>query len=240
MEIGSLGLALLAGVLTVLSPCVLPLLPLVLGGAASEHRYGPLALAGGLAISFTVIGLFVATIGFSIGLDSEFFRLVAAVFLVGIGAVLTVPMLQTRMATAAGPVANWTEQRFGGYSTSGLSGQFSLGLLLGAVWVPCAGPTIGAASLLAAQSENLGQVTLTMLIFGVGAGLPLALLGLASRQALMRWRNRIASTGKGLKTILGVILIAVGILILTGLDRTLETALVEASPEWLTYITTRF
>ncbi len=240
MDIVGLGLAALAGVLTMLSPCVIPLLPLVLGGAASEHKFGPVALAGGLAISFTIIGLFVATIGFGIGLDTEFFRAVAAILLVTVGLILTVPMLQARLAVAAGPVSNWTEQRFGGFSTSGLGGQFSLGLLLGAVWVPCVGPTIGAASLLASSGENLGQVALTMLVFGFGAGIPLALLGLLSREALIRWRDRMARAGKGFKTALGVILVAVGVLILSGVDRTLEAALVESSPDWLIDLTTRF
>ncbi|MHA1157442.1 MAG: cytochrome c biogenesis CcdA family protein [Alphaproteobacteria bacterium] len=240
MEPGGLGLAALAGVLSMLSPCVLPLLPLVLGGAASEHRLGPLALGAGLAVSFTVIGLFVATVGFAIGLDSEFFRLVAAILLVGLGLVLAVPVLQARLAVAAGPMSNWTERRFGGFSTSGINGQFALGLLLGAVWIPCVGPTIGAASLLAAQGENLGQVTLTMLVFGVSAGVPLALLGLLSREALVRWRDHMASAGRGLKAALGAVLIVVGLMIASGVDRQLEAMLVEVSPAWLTELTTRY
>jgi cytochrome c-type biogenesis protein len=239
MDIVALGLAALAGVLTILSPCVIPLLPLVLGGAASEHKYGPLALASGLAISFTIIGLFVATVGFGVGLDTDFFRAVAAVLLIVVGAVLTVPILQTRLAVAAGPMSNWTEQRLGGFSTSGLSGQFSLGILLGAVWVPCVGPTIGAAALLASQGEDLGQVALTMLVFGFGAGIPLALLGLLSRQVLVRWRERMANAGKGIKTVLGVILIVVGVFILSGFDKSLEAALVRASPDWLINLTTQ-
>ena len=96
------GLAWLAGVLSTLSPCVLPLLPLVLGAAASQHRFGPLALAGGLAISFVVIGLFVATIGFGIGLDSDVFRNAAAVMMVLIGIVLVVPNFQARRRTGRG------------------------------------------------------------------------------------------------------------------------------------------
>lgn len=68
-----LGFSFLAGVLSTLSPCELPLIPVVLGAAAGQHRYGPVALAAGLAISFTVIGLFVATIGFSVGLDGGVF-----------------------------------------------------------------------------------------------------------------------------------------------------------------------
>ena len=70
MATGAILLAFLAGVLSTLSPCVLPLLPLVLSAAVSEHRFGPAALAAGLAASFVAIGLFVATIGFSIGLDA--------------------------------------------------------------------------------------------------------------------------------------------------------------------------
>lgn len=238
--IGTIGLALLAGVLSTLSPCVLPLVPIVLGTAASEHRFGPVALAGGLALSFTVVGLFVATIGFAVGLDAGVFRVAAALLLVGVGTVLMVPRLQTGLAVAAGPVSAWTEERLGGFSTTGLSGQFGVGLLLGAVWSPCVGPTLGAASVLAARGESLGSVALTMLAFGIGAALPLLGLGLLSRDTLMRRRDRMMAAGKGMKGALGAILAGAGLLILTGLDKRLESWLVEASPEWLTALTTRF
>jgi cytochrome c-type biogenesis protein len=237
--ITSLGLAFLAGILSVLSPCVLPLLPLVLGAAASEHRFGPAALAAGLALSFVVIGLFVATVGFAIGLDAGIFRTGAAVMLILIGLVLMVPAARTRLAVAAGPVSNWTENRFGGFSTAGLLGQFGVGLLLGAVWSPCVGPTLGAASLLASQGRDLGVVALTMLLFGLGAALPLLLLGTLSREVLMRWRDRMMGLGKGLKAALGLILVATGLMIASGYDKAAETALVNASPPWLTNLTTR-
>lgn len=238
--IATFGLAFLAGILSVLSPCVLPLLPLVLGAAASEHRLGPAALAAGLALSFVAIGLFVATIGFSIGLDSGVFRTGAAVMLVLVGLVLMAPAAQIRLAAAAGPVSDWTERRFGGLSTKGLPGQFGVGILLGAVWSPCVGPTLGAASLLAAQGRDLGTVALTMLLFGLGAALPLLLLGTLSRSVLMRWRDRMMGLGKGLKAVLGLILVATGLMIAVGLDKAAEAALVEASPDWLTLLTTRF
>ncbi|TXM79392.1 cytochrome c biogenesis protein CcdA [Methylobacterium sp. WL69] len=235
----SLGLAFLAGILSVLSPCVLPLLPLVLGAAASEHRLGPAALAAGLALSFVVIGLFVATVGFAIGLDAGIFRTGAAVMLILVGLVLMVPAAQTRLAVAAGPVSNWTESRFGGFSTAGLLGQFGVGMLLGAVWSPCVGPTLGAASLLASQGRDLGVVALTMLLFGLGAALPLLLLGTLSREVLMRWRDRIMGLGKGLKAALGLILVTTGLMIASGYDKAAETVLVNASPAWLTNLTTR-
>ena len=82
-------------------------------------------------------------------------------------------------------------------NSGGLGGQFAVGLLLGAVWSPCVGPTLGAASLLAAQGRDLGQVALTMFVFGLGAALPLLALGLASREVMMRWRHRLAAAGHG-------------------------------------------
>jgi cytochrome c-type biogenesis protein len=238
--IATLGLGFLAGVLSVLSPCVLPLLPIVLGTAQSEHRLGPVALAAGLAISFTSIGLFVATIGFAIGLDTDVFRAISAVMLIAIGVLLLVPRLQQQFAVAAGPMGSWFDDRFGGFAATGLSGQFGLGLLLGAVWAPCVGPTLGAASLLAAKGEDLGQVTLTMLAFGLGAALPLMVLGFASREAMMRWRGRLVEAGKGGKMALGALLVVIGLLISTGIDKRLETVLVDASPQWLTDLTTRY
>jgi len=236
----SLGLAFLAGLLSVLSPCVLPLLPLVLGAATSEHRLGPPALASGLALSFVAIGLFVATIGFGLGLDTGIFRTGAAVLMILLGLVLMLPAAQTRLAVAAGPLSNWTEARFGGLSTTGLSGQFGVGLLLGAVWSPCVGPTLGAASLLASQGRDLGAVALTMFLFGLGAALPLVVLGTLSRATLVGWRDRMMGLGKGLKLALGLIFVVTGLAIVLGTDKALETLLVDASPDWLTRLTTRF
>lgn len=240
MGSGTFGLAFIAGILSTLSPCVLPLLPIVLGTAVSQHRLGPVALAAGLALSFVAIGMFVATIGFSIGLDGGVFRIAAAVLLMLIGMILILPALQARVALAAGPVSNWTEQRFGGASGNGLSGQFGVGLLLGAVWSPCVGPTLGAASVLAAQGKDLGQVAITMLVFGIGAALPLLLLGMLSREALISWRNRMMTTGQGAKKILGAVLIITGLFIITGADKTIEAVLVDLSPEWLNRLTTRY
>ncbi len=238
--LATLGLALIAGVLSVLSPCVLPLLPIVFGTAQSEHRLGPAALACGVALSFTLIGLFVATIGFAIGLDTDVFRVVAAVLLIAVGTVLLVPRLQAQVAVAAGPVGNWVEDHFGGFSGHSLWGQFGVGALLGAVWAPCVGPTLGAASVLAAKGEDLGQVAVTMLAFGVGAALPLMALGFASREAMLRWRGRLVEAGRGGKMLLGIVLIGVGLLVATGADKSLEILLVNASPDWLNNLTTRY
>ncbi|MBL8582838.1 MAG: cytochrome c biogenesis protein CcdA [Rhizobiaceae bacterium] len=231
-------LAFLAGILSILSPCVLPLVPVVLAGAVAEHRLALLGLAAGVAISFTSIGLFVATIGFSIGLDLNAFRSAAAVILILTGGVLMAPALQTQFAAAAGPISGWAQSRFGGFSTGGFSAQFGVGLLLGAVWTPCVGPTLGAASVMALRGENLGDVALTMLAFGIGTSLPLLILARLSREALLRWRGRMLSVASTLKMALGALLVVAGVMTLSGLDRALQTALEEILPAWLIAATT--
>lgn len=240
MAIGSVGLAFIAGTLSVLSPCVLPILPVVLGVAASNHKLGPAALAAGLTASFVAIGLFVATLGHSIGLDGDAFRYIAALLIVVVGVVLALPSLQARLAVASGPIANWTDQRFGSLHGGSLPTQFGTGVLLGAVWSPCVGPTLGAASVLAAQGRDLGQVAAIMFGFGVGAAAPLLAMGLISREAAIRWRNKLLKTGSTMKVALGMLFVATGALILLGLDKKVETILVQVSPEWLTALTTRF
>jgi cytochrome c-type biogenesis protein len=236
----SIGLGGLAGALSVLSPCVLPLLPLVLGAAASAHRWGVVALAAGLAVSFTALGLFVATIGVAIGLDGEVMRDLSAALLVLVGVVLLSERLQQRFAavtTGFGITGNRVAGRIRG---NGFGGQFLLGAVLGAAWSPCVGPTLGAASLLAAQGRALGQVAAVMLAFGIGAAVPLLLIGTVSRQAMLRWRGRLMQVGKGGKQALGVVIVAVGAMILTGADHRLETVLVGLSPAWLSDATTRY
>lgn len=238
--LGHLILAFAAGSLSILSPCVLPLLPIVLGTAASKSSLGPLALGAGVVLSFVSVGLFVAMIGFSIGLDAGFFRALASVMLFMIGFVLLVPVFQDRLAVVAGPVSGWGQNRLDGFSGTGATGQFGIGLLLGTVWSPCVGPTLGAASLLAAQGKDLVQVVLIMVSFGLGVGIPLVLIGIFSRSLLQKMRDRMLSASKGLKALLGVIFILLGGLILTGFDKKAEAFLVDASPAWLTELATRF
>ena len=236
----TLFFAFVAGTLTVVSPCVLPVLPMVLGAASCKGRAGPVFLALGLTLSFVAIGMFVALFGFAIGLDEGAFRKIAAMLMTVVGVVLLIPVLQTRLATAGGPVSGWINDRFAGQSESGNGGPFGLGLLMGAIWAPCVGPTLGAASVMAAQGENLLQVTLTMILFGIGSALPLLLFGLLSREVLMRWRGKMLSLGGGMKSILGLLLLVSGILVLSGYDKQAEAYLVEKSPDWLTELATRF
>jgi cytochrome c biogenesis protein CcdA len=238
--LATLGLAFIAGALSILSPCVLPLLPIVIGSAAAAHRLGPLALAIGIAGTFTAAGLFAATIGFSIGLDEDRLRAAAAVLMIIIGAALIVPALQTRLALAAGPMSRWADAKLGASSATGLAGQFGVEVLLGIAWSPCVGPTLGAATLLASRAEALPQVAATMLVFGFGAALPLIAIGLASREIVLKVRARALAAGRGLKIVLGIAFVLIGGAIVSGADKRIETALTEASPQWLTELTTRY
>ncbi len=240
MTAGSVLAGYLAGVLSTLSPCVLPILPLVVGAALSAHRLGALVLAAGLAMSFTAIGLFAATVGFALGLDGGVFRDIAAVLLAGLGLVLLVGPLYQRFSGATAGVGNAGSRLLARLSPSGLWGQALVGVVLGVVWSPCVGPTLGAASLLAARGTDLAAVAVVMLAFGLGASTPLLLVSALSRQALMRWRGRMMQAGQGGRLVLGAGAVLVSLLILTGLDRSVEAQLVEASPAWLTDLTTRF
>ncbi|HTW27296.1 MAG TPA: cytochrome c biogenesis CcdA family protein [Acetobacteraceae bacterium] len=240
MTPGSIALGFAAGLLSILSPCVLPLLPLILGAAAAQHRFGTIALAAGLVLSFVGIGLFVATVGFAIGLDGGVFRAVAAVLLAALGAVLLSERLQQRFALAGGGISDAGHRLLARITPAGPGGQFALGLLLGAVWSPCVGPTLGTASVLAAQGRDLAQVAAVMLAFGVGAAIPLLVLGRLSRQAFTRLRGGLTAAGRQGKALLGGGALLIAALILTGADRQIEAALVAASPPWLTRLTTQF
>ncbi|MBN9559367.1 MAG: sulfite exporter TauE/SafE family protein [Alphaproteobacteria bacterium] len=240
MTLGSIAFGFLAGVLSVLSPCVLPILPLVFGSAITAHRFGAVALAAGLVLSFVTVGLFVATVGFAIGLDGDVFRTVSALLLAAIGAVLLLDALKQRFAVAVSGLGNSGNRLLRRLSPVGLLGQFTVGLVLGAVWSPCVGPTLGAASILASQGRDLGSVAAVMAAFGAGTAIVLLAIGALSREALRRWQRRVAGAGNFGTHLLGGAALAVAVLILTGADRSIEAALVNASPGWLTGLTTRF
>src|ERR1700692_1857363 len=91
---GTYGLGLIAGALSTLSPCVLPLVPVLVAAAVNAHRWGALALGLGLTLSFTMVGVFLATLGVSLGLDPDTFRVVGAVILAIFGLIILVPKLQ--------------------------------------------------------------------------------------------------------------------------------------------------
>lgn len=234
------GLGLLAGALSILSPCVLPLVPVLAAGATAAHRFGPLALGVGLAMSFTVVGLVLATFGASLGLDPDTLRTAGAVLLIVFGLVLLVPRLQNAFARLTTRVSDSGNSLLARITGDGLTGQFLVGSVIGIVWSPCIGPTLGAATTLASQGKSVPQIFLLMFIFGIGAAAPLVVLGSLSRSRFVAIRGRLLSAGHLGKQMFGLLLVGTGILIATGVDRSLEAWLLNHSPEWLTRLTTRF
>lgn len=238
--LGSYGFGLLAGLLSTLSPCVLPILPILLGSATAAHPRAPLALAGGLALSYAVIGTLIAWAGAAIGIDASLFRNVGAAILGLLGLVLMSASLQQRFASATSGIGDAGNNFISRLNLNGLRGQFAIGLALGVVWSPCVGPTLGAAVVLASQGVHLPQVALLMGIFGVGAAMPVVGLAYLSRAAMMKVRGKLMQAGKTGKIVLGVVMVSIAALILTGADKPLEAWLLDMSPAWLTALTTRF
>lgn len=232
--------AMLAGVLTTLSPCVLPVLPVVLLAALQQHRYGPLALAAGMSLAFTALGIGIATIGFSLDIGSGAVRLAAALVMIAFGAVLLSSRLQAAFARAGSPLSDRLNAMTARFAPDGLGGQFLLGVLLGAVWTPCSGPTLGAAIGLASASETAARAAGVMLLFSLGATLPLMALAYGSRQALASRKAALARAGRHGKPILGGVLVLVGALVAFGVDKLIEARLTALMPDWLVDLTTRF
>lgn len=228
-----------AGALSTLSPCVLPILPIVLFASIERHAWGPIALAAGLSMSFAAVGVMLATVGFNSGFDPAVLRLAIAALLAIMGVVLLVPAIQGRLATVASPIAGRGQMLLDRFTAQGIGGQFIIGALLGVVWSPCTGPTLGAAVGLAAQGRNLGSASATMTAFALGAATPILLLAYGSRQAILARRDRMIRLANVAKPVMGATLTATGIFILTGFDKTVEASLTRAMPDWLVAVTTQ-
>ena len=233
LALSAVPLALLAGVLSVLSPCVWPLVPIVMGSAAGAGRAGPLALAAGLSLAFALAGTVLSFALISLGLDPELFRFLAAALLV----VVAVPLLVPRAGLWLNGVLSRLTAGFNpasGATTSSWPAQFGVGLLLGLVWLPCVGPTLGAAIALASLGQKMLQSFVVMLAFGIGTAAALLAAGLLSARALHRFRPQmLAGAGAG-KRWLGVMLLMLGGLVLSGIDKRLEAWAVGWLPAWAT------
>jgi cytochrome c biogenesis protein CcdA len=237
---GTYGLGVLAGLLSTLSPCVLPLIPITVGSAVAAHRRGPLALAAGLTLSFALMGTLIAYAGTSIGLGPETIRKTGAVLLGVFGLLLLFSALQRPYARATASLSAAGQSLLTRLPTDGLFGQFGVGLVLGVIWSPCVGPTLGAAIGLASQGRDLGPISLLMFLFGVGASAPLLILGLLGHSALTRMKTSLLRVGHLGKMVLGAVFLIMAIGIVSGADRQLESWLVDHSPAWLTGLTTRY
>lgn len=223
----------LAGLLTLINPCVLPVLPIVLAGALQAHRLGPVALAAGMGLSFVALGLAVNSFGYLIGLDEERVSQAGAVLMVAFGLILLVPRFSAVFSTATAGFSARADAQIGHGPQTGLRGQFLGGLLLGAVWSPCIGPTLGAAISLASQGGSLLQAGAIMTSFALGVGTLILGLGYGARGLLGRNKALMQMLASKARPLMGVIFVAVGLGILFRLHHVIEIWAVNALPVWL-------
>ncbi len=236
----TLAFSLLAGALSTLSPCVLPIVPIIMSSAMQVARLGPIALLAGLALSYTLVGTGLALFGSSLGVDAGWVRNISAGLMILFGTMFLMPALQQGLVKLLTPLTAGANAQIANFKADSLWGQGLLGLMLGLVWSPCVGPTLGAAVTLASQGDSALQALLTMFVFGLGAALPMGLLAYGSRAAMSGRRKAMGEAGLWGKRVMGVGLVLVGALVLSGADHFLEAWLTRQMPPWLLDLTTRF
>jgi len=212
-----LGVAFVAGIVTALSPCVLPVLPIVLAGGATGGSRRPFAVVTGLVVSFTVFSLTAATLLTALGLPDDLLRnlAIAVVVVVGLG------LLWPRLGDLLGRPFYALARR----PPSDTGGGFVLGLSLGLLFTPCAGPVIAAVATVAATQDLTLSAFAITLAYGLGAGLVLLGFALAARRGLSLPGAR--AHAPAIRRALGAAVLAVAVLMVFGVDRKLQTRVPE-------------
>jgi len=222
-----------AGLLTLINPCVLPVLPIVLASALQSGRNGPLLLAAGMSASFVAIGLLVTVGGRSLGITPEMISNAGALLMIGFGLVLLVPRFSEGFATATAGFSARADSGFDEIDQTRPMGQLAGGALLGAVWSPCIGPTLGGAIALASQGESLIRATSIMVFFALGVSTIIVALGYGGRSAIMKRQAAMRVLASRARPIMGGVFVAVGLAILFKLHHVVEIWALETLPPWL-------
>lgn len=213
-------LAVAAGFLTILAPCILPVLPILLGTAGGRSKWRPLMIVAGFVAAFAVIGAALATAGTFLGISNDALRTVAGVVLLLFGLALLFEEAWAKLAAKIEPALTGLGLRLSGDAarkTDAASGLL-VGLSLGLVWAPCAGPILGTILTLAANTKDFLTTLLLMFAYAFGAGLPM--LGIAYGSHRVQERLKAAgSAWKTLNRVLGALVILTSLAILTGYDR---------------------
>ena len=228
-----LVLAYAAGLLTLINPCVLPLLPLIGATALARHRLAPLAMAAGMATSFTLAGLGAFALTRALGLPQDVVALGAGWAMLAFGLIMLTPPLQAQFSRLAGATASGSTRLLGQVEGRGPWGEAAAGGLLGLAWSPCIGPTLGGAIGLAAQGEDLFRAGMIMASFALGAASIVLALAYGTRAALSGRRAVLLQVAPHAKTILGGGLVLVGLAVIFRIDRLLEAWALGVLSAWL-------
>lgn len=224
----------LAGLLTLINPCVLPVLPIVLATALGAHRLGPVALAMGMSLSFVTLGLFVTALGNTVGLDEGHLSNAGAALMIAFGLILLIPALSDRFSTLTSGFSRRADEELDDVDRTSLWGQFLGGALLGAVWSPCIGPTLGGAIALASQGQNLVWAAAVMFSFALGVSSIILALGYGARGAIQRRQTILRVIANRARPIMGGVFVVVGAAILLKFHHVIEAWAVDTLPFWLT------
>ena len=234
LSLSHVGLSVAAGSLATLSPCVFPILPLVLGGAVQGHRLAPLAMGSGMAISFALIGLLIGALGPALGIDSDSVRIFGAVLLIVFGLVMLVPALNRRFSEWMLPIASTANAASARLDGGSLGGALLLGGVLGLVWSPCSGPLLASALTLVASEGGAARGALILGLFGIGAAIPLVAVAYASRSGFVRARGWVLGRIDAIKKGFGVVILVTGVAILSGGDKWVEVRVLDLLPDaWI-------
>ena len=245
--------AFIAGLVTAVSPCVLPILPVVLATGADGDRRRPYLVIAGLIASFTVFTLASVQIISALGLPSSALRDIAIAIIAIFGLTLLVPAISVvferatgrlqragarlmtqstpgSLALATGAVATDGAPSAPSPKRASIVGGLLTGVGLGLVWTPCAGPILGAITSLAVTAPGSSSTLVLVFAYSVGAGLPLLAIAQGGRAMMARLRLRSAS-GWATKAF-GVVVIATAGLMAVGADTALSASLTSALPNW--------
>lgn len=202
--------ALLAGIATIAAPCTLPVLPILLGASVGESgRFRPLAIAIGFVVSFSFVALLLNALTRLLDFDPNILRDGATFLLVVFGLLMVFPVAYERLAALIG-LHSFGAASLGLARTRGVTGGLLLGAMLGLIWTPCAGPVLGSILTLIATSRDLATSSALLVIYTLGAAIPMLAIAYGGQVVTTRVRN-IARVAPQLRQAFGVMVIAVAI-----------------------------
>ena len=210
-------LAALAGVLTIASPCVLPVLPMVLSASSDESSaLRPVAIALGFVLAFSALGVAFGALSSSLAWAQDAVRTVAIVILLLSGLARLWPSAFERLVAPFGDIID----RFAGVASrtgTGLAGGFVLGMTLGVVWTPCAGPTLAAILALVAKAQDLGRAGVLLALFSAGAAIPLLVIAYGGRYVTAQVR-KVSRYAQRLQQVFGAAVVVTAVAMLFQVD----------------------
>jgi cytochrome c biogenesis protein CcdA len=224
-------IAILAGILTVGAPCILPLLPILLGtsiGQTSKTR--PFFIIFGFILSFTIVGISLSFLVSRLGLQPDTIRTIAVILLGLFGLFMVWPIWFEKLTVHINRLVNKTNE-VGTSAGSGNKGGFILGLTLGIIWTPCAGPVLGSILTLIATQTNLTEASILLFAYAIGAGIPMLIIAYGSQVITTKVRF-LAQYSRAMQQIFGVIIILVAIAIHFQYDTVIQSKLLDIFPSW--------